>query len=487
MPQKKTNQSGQDYAVLVIDSNRNIFDVLCQCASEHGFSAHHAPTLRDGLNHKREESYDIILTRDLLPDGNACFSINELLTEFNSPEIIVYTTAGHAEHAEHALKCGVWDYIIDPAPENIITDLLKRALRYRQSKIRKQEGEDQEISLELSSQGIIGSSRAIQNCINMTAKISQSDANVLISGESGTGKELFAQAIHDFSSRSKNPLIVVDCAALPSTLVARILFGHTRGSFTGADKAQPGLIKQADGGTLFLDEIGEMPLEIQKKFLRVIQERKYRPVGSHIEVKSNFRLIAATNRDLHRMAKEETFREDLLYRLKTFHLELPPLRQRSADIMELAYYCRDNYCRRNRLKKKKFSSDYLMMLTQYEWPGNVRELFQTIERSIADAHDSTVCYSKHLPVNIRLQVTKKKLANGGQLEEKFSQTDDPGADLSTLPTIKEIRDRAIEAEEKKYLAKLLSLAAGDIQQCCTTAGLSRSRFYDLLKKYNISR
>jgi two-component system NtrC family response regulator len=451
-----------------------------------GILAIHASTLQKGLQITRSSPCDVILVRDILPDGAACYEIESLLEPY-SPEIIIYTTAGNADHAEHALKCGVWDYVIDPRPEDCLPELLGRALRFHQSKKNDSQGEEQEIRTELSGHGIIGRSKAMQNCLNLAARISQSDANVLITGESGTGKELFAAAIHNFSSRSQKKLTIVDCASLPSTLVESILFGHAKGSFTGADKAQQGLIMQSDGGTLFLDEVGEMPLEIQKKFLRVIQERTYRPVGSNVELKSDFRLIAATNRDLQAMAKEGLFREDLLFRLKTFHLELPPLRNRSSDITELAYYFRDNYCKIRKLKKKKFSPDYLMVLNQYEWPGNVRELFQAIERSITEAQDSTTLYPQHLPMRIRVQVTRKKLLNQGKTDPGAVKIDVGGQHPQTMVSLKEARDRAIEIEEKKYLERLLAFTDGNIKKCCEISELSRSRLYDLLKKYQLSK
>lgn len=486
-------------AVLIIDSDQTIMDSLSECAGEIGVQTIHATSLQKGLLQNKSKCCDVILVRDILPDGASCYAVQDLLSEAHAPEIIIYSTTGNPDHAEHALKCGVWDYIVDPSPERLLPDLLKRAIRYRQSRSREEQSEEEEIRHEFSDLGIIGRSKEMQNCLNLAAKISQSDANVLITGESGTGKELFANAIHNFSHRSQKKLTVVDCAALPSTLVESILFGHSRGSFTGADKAQQGLIKQADGGTLFLDEIGEMPLEIQKKFLRVIQERKYRPVGSSAEIKSDFRLLAATNKDLDAMVKEGGFREDLLFRLKTFHLELPPLRTRPSDITELAYFYRNDFCKRVKLKKKKFSADYLMILTQYDWPGNVRELFQAIERSITDAQSSLILYPKHLPTNIRVAVTRKKLQDRGKTQETTRHTEPPvmpaeevaapyqAEGKGSFPTLKEERDKVIEAVEKKYLESLLARTDGNIKESCRIADLSRSRLYDLLKKYDISK
>ena len=482
------NIAEQMSSVLVIDNHRRMFDALLKCSEVLGINAVHATTLQEGLTMNNGGCYDVVLARDILPDGAACYVIQDMLTGSLPPEIIIYTTEGDPDQAEVALKCGAWDYIIDQTPEKSLQELLKRALNFRQSKRNEVRTEKSIICQEFSTHGVIGRSKAMQNCLNQAARISLSDANVLITGESGTGKELFATAIHDFSPRAKKGMVIVDCAALPPTLVESILFGHAKGSFTGADKSQVGLVKQADGGTLFLDEVGELPLEIQKKFLRVIQERQYRPVGGNIEIRSDFRLIAATNKDLQAMVAEGSFREDLLHRLRTFQLELPPLRSRSGDITELAYYFRDNYCKCRKLKKKKFSPDYLMILTQYDWPGNVRELFQAIERSLTEAQDSATLYPQHLPMRVRVQVTRNKLQNQGKAEVEVMHTH-PVPDTQTtmaLTSLKDARDKAIEVEEKKYLERLLDLTGGNIKKCCEIAELSRSRFYDLLKKYQIS-
>lgn len=481
----KNNPSNRTASVLIIDDESELFDILQESDISLAFEAFHAASLKEGLKKCLETSYDVILMKDIMPDGSACYSVQDVLSTTHPPEVIIFAVKGDPDEAELALKYGVWDYCIDPEPRGILPKLTERAIRYRWNKLSENAFDEQHAIHELRSLGIIGSSKEMQHCINLAAQISQSDANVLITGESGTGKELFAKAIHNLSARSKENLTIVDCAALPSTLVESILFGHAKGSFTGADKAQIGLVKQSDRGTLFLDEVGELPLEIQKKFLRVIQERRFRPVGSSVEVSSNFRLITATNRDLQAMVEEDEFREDLYFRLKTFHFDLPALRDRKPDITELAYYYRDIFCKKNKLKKKKFSPDYLMILQQYDWPGNVRELFQAMERSITAAQDSTVLYPMHLPVNIRVNVTRKKLQDNA---EKQSAPEDTGVvDQEKLPTLKDAREKAIEIEEKKYLYTLLRITGGDITQCCEISDLSRSRLYDLLKKYNLTK
>ena len=465
--------------VLIIDDEKEFYDVVGSLAAANEISASHAGTLGDGIQKINSHDFDIVLLRDHLPDGTAWEGITSILEVSGSPEVIVFTQKGNPDEAELVLKNGAWDYVDRPITPKAILDLLKRAMLYRREKFGGGTGSSA-INANLQPEGIIGSSHALQSCLNQLAKAAQSDANVLITGESGTGKELFAAAIHNLSTRNLRGFVVVDCAALPQTLVESILFGHEKGAFTGADKSRPGLVKQADNGTLFLDEVGELDLDLQKKFLRVLQERVFRPVGGNAEVESNFRLIAATNRDLSALVARGKFREDLLFRLQAFHLELPPLRSRPTDITELAYSYMARCCQRNRFEEKRFSPDFLMVLKQYHWPGNVRELFHALEGSIAAAQGSEVLFPMHLPTNIRIQVTRKAL------EGKPLRTDEPSGPAGpeeSLPTLLAARDKAIEKAEKEYLGKLIKRTGGDVQESCRVAGLSRSRFYALLKKY----
>jgi len=478
---------GNGPVVLIIDQDKTLAEKLSAPLAENGVLLEYASSIDQGAVLLKSGEIEAVLIRDEIDGGLNGQSIATFQSGSRSPEVIVFTTQGSSEQVEKAIKLGVWEYVIDSSLEKHLPKIIERALHYRDNKTFEPAGNHKEIRSQLEETGIIGRSKTMQMCIDQAIVIAQSEANVLIYGESGTGKELFASTIHELSSRSSRPLTIVDCAALPPSLVESILFGHIKGSFTGADRAQRGLVEQADGGTLFLDEIGEIPPAMQKKLLRVIQEHTYLPVGSSTERNSDFRLIAATNKDLQSMVEAEMFREDLLFRLKTFFLELPPLRNRIADITELAYYYRDLFCKQQRLRRKKFSPDYLLLLSQYEWPGNVRELFQAIERSITEAQESDTLYAVHLPPEIRIRSLQKKLDDTEEEQDIGANGIIHGETDHEFSTLREVREKAIENCEKTYLQKLLHQNGGDIKKCCSISGLSRSRLYDLLKKYNLIR
>jgi two-component system NtrC family response regulator len=266
--------------------------------------------------------------------------------------------------------------------------------------------------------------------------------------------------------------------------VEAVLFGHEKGAYTGAETAKDGLIQQADGGTLFLDEVGELPLEIQKKFLRVLQERSFRPVGSKHEQKSDFRLIVATNKDLDELVKLGSFREDLLFRLRALTITLPLLKDRVEDIKPLALHYISKLCERYRIETKGFSPDFFDVLTSYDWPGNVRELNQSLERALTSAGPNPMLFPKDLPTAIRAKVVRKSV---GDSEAPLSvDVAENGVDLSgPLPKLQDARAAALAVVEPKYLKELLSRTSGKIDQACRISGLSRSRLYTLLKKYDI--
>ena len=279
--------------ILVIDDDELLCYMMTAQIRSMGHKVVYAFTLADGLMQIRSKSFDVIFLDVMLPDGNGLFALTVIKEIPDAPEVIIITSEGDPNGVEIALKGGAWDYIEKPPSLKNLTLPLNRALQYRNEKQRAKSSRS-----PINVQGIVGASPQLQAAIELLTQAANSDANVLITGETGTGKELFARAIHENSRRKESNLVVVDCASLPETLVESLLFGHEKGAYTGADRAGEGLVSQAHKGTLFLDEVGELPPQMQKAFIRVLQERRFRPLGGKKEISSDFRLVAATNRDL---------------------------------------------------------------------------------------------------------------------------------------------------------------------------------------------
>jgi len=459
--------------VLVIDDDKFICDWISSAVSQLGHHPFCSHTLKEGFREVQGDSFDIVFIDVRLPDGSGLDIMPKIKASRSSPEIIVITALGNPDEAELAIQNGAWDYLEKPASVEALKLPILRALEYR---AERKSGKP---PIPLKRKDIIGNSQKIFSCLELLSQAAGSDANVLITGETGTGKELFAKAIHSNSARAKRNFVVVDCTALPETLVESVLFGHARGAFTGAERSEEGLIKQADGGTLFLDEIGELPFIIQKRFLRVIQEHRFRPVGGRQEIKSDFRLVAATNRNLESMARQGLFREDLFFRLRTLLIELPPLKELPEDIKELTTFYMDSLCKRFGIVPKGASPEFWNIVTEYKWPGNVRELIQALEKALLAAKDEPLLFPKHLPTYIRIQVARNsfptKPAAAAAPETRPPMPDDP-------PEWKEIRKAAVSEAEQRYLKDLISFVGGDVNKACRISGLSRSRFYALLRK-----
>lgn len=466
--------------VLIIDDDPLICDTMTRLIGRTGHEAHRAHTLADGLALAARHNFDVVFLDVRLPDGNGLDALPGIEQLPSVPEVIIMTGFGDPNGAELAIKSGAWDYIEKSSSVKEITLSLERALEYRRQKSAV--ARTTKVAA-LKRPQIVGHSPKLNACLDLVAQAAGSDVNVLITGETGTGKELFARAVHENSQRARGNFIVVDCTALPETLVESLLFGHEKGSFTGAEKAREGLVRQAHCGTLFLDEVGELPLLLQKAFLRVLQERRFRPLGGSREIESDFRLVAATNRNLDRMVEQGLFREDLLFRLRSYVIELPPLRERPEDIQELARHYADRFCERCGLAPKGFSPEFIATLRGYSWPGNVREFVHTMERVLASARLEPTLFLKHLPVNIRVEVTRAAVDRDAVIGI------DP-ADVNTvhnLPKLNDYRELVYNEAEKNYLCELLTLSERDIAEACRLSGLSQSRLYALLKKHGISR
>jgi two-component system, NtrC family, response regulator len=459
--------------ILIIDDDEGICFTLSSLVKIEGYEANLAHTLKDGLEKTISGSYDVVFLDVFLPDGNGLDILPEILKTASRPEVVILTAEGNMTGAELALRSGAWNYLQKPISIQEIKLLLFRVLQYREARTERKP------SMLLNRAGIIGDSPPIKSCLDLVSQAAQSDTSVLITGETGTGKELFAYAIHNNSPRSHSNFIVVDCAALPETLVESVLFGYEKGAFTGADRTQEGLIQQADGGSLFLDEVGELRLSVQGAFLRVLQEHRYRPVGGKREIRSDFRLIAATNRDLDHMVRTGQFRRDLFHRIQSMVIDLPPLRERKRDLRELAMYFMNRYCDRHQKATKGFSPEFIEALAAYDWSGNVRELENTMDSLLSTAGDDPTLFSKHLPLHIRLKMTHDliKKEEASLPKPTVAQVPSPG-----LINFKDHRDEV----EKKYLEDLMSLTRWDIKKACKLSALSRSRLYALLNKYGIT-
>lgn len=460
--------------VLVIDDDKLVCSSISNVSRSLGYASMQANTLQEGLEAVRSEPFDVVFLDVRMPDGNGIDILPEVCVSQGAPEVIVITAYGDPETVDLALSRGAWDYIEKPFSKADLTQLLKDAL------LSREKGACPEVSLDFEKEGIIGHSAGMKKCLSLVGKTLSNDASVLITGETGTGKELFARAIHNHSLRAGSDFVVVDCAALPPNLVESILFGHEKGSYTGADRAQQGLVSRAHKGTLFLDEVGELPVGVQKKFLRVLQEGSFRPIGKASEVESDFRVISATNRDLDELAQGKRFRKDLLFRLRSITIDLPPLRERPEDIQELASHYIRRHSRKYGMKPKRISAAFREILTQYAWPGNVRELIHALESALAVGHDSPIMVPKHLPYHIHVQVKKSAAAKKQVRPEGVGRMG--GA---SLPRLKDVRDEAISEIEIQYLKELLRQTRSDITSACRVSGLSRSRLYGLLKKHEI--
>ncbi|SHO49070.1 sigma-54-dependent transcriptional regulator [Desulfopila aestuarii] len=475
--------------MLIIDDNIEACETIESLITRQSHLCDMAHTLKGGLERLNGNGYDVVFLDVHLPDGNGLEILPQIMALPNPPEVIILTGKGDPDGAELAIKGGVWDYILKPSSVREITLTLNRALKYRQEKNARTEQQ----SVDLSS--VVGVSPGIKTSLQLTAKAARSDANVLITGETGTGKELFARTIHKNSRRAAQKFVVIDCASLTESLVESTLFGHRKGAFTGAQSDQLGLVKLADGGTLFLDEVGEMPLSLQKVFLRVLQERHFRPVGAAQEDTSNFRLIAATNRDLDMMVEQGNFRSDLLFRINTMHIRLPPLRKRIEDIKPLIVarmeYLQNNYG----MAPKILADDLLTTLNSYEWPGNVRELFNILERAMVNADEDNTLYSFHLSRELRIQVAKAQIKQmtGSEVTSNEGGPANDGVRKIGHEIYKDIFDRSLPPlkefkgmTEKIYLSELIRQCNGDISAILDKSELSRSHFYSLLKKYGLS-
>ncbi len=443
------------FKILIVDDELSVRSSLEEWFQEDGFNVVTAESGEIALKKMHAGPFDLILL-DIKMPGMDGITLQKKIIEIDPQAIIIIITAyASVDTAVEALKTGAFDYVTKPFDPENLSNLVNNALK--QKILTEENIQLKEKISELSDvDEIIGNSDEMKRVLEMVYTVSETDSTVLIRGESGTGKELIARAIHSHSKRRYFPIVAVNCGAIPETLLESELFGHEKGAFTGAHYRRKGKIELANDGTLFLDEIGDISAKMQVDLLRVFESKCFNRLGGHEEIKVDFRLVCATNKNLEKLVEEEKFREDLYYRINVFTIFIPPLRERRNDILSLVKHFIKKYSRSMGKPEKRISPDVEKMLLSYPWPGNVRELENAIERAMVVGKKSDI-QLEDLPLHLNGSV-------------KFSN------DGITLADI-----------EKQHIERVLKETNGNITRTAGLLGIDRVTLYNKLKKYGIQR
>ncbi|MBI5912228.1 MAG: sigma-54-dependent Fis family transcriptional regulator [Betaproteobacteria bacterium] len=416
-----------------------------------------------------DSHYDVLILDIMMPKMDGLEVLRRVKETHPDIDVIMVTGLSQIDTAVKSMKLGAFDYLPKPFDPDELKLVVKRALERRQLLQENLELRS-EVSSKYRFENIIGASPQMQNVYRLIAKCAPTNSTIMLTGESGTGKELIARAIHYNSLRKDKPFVAVDCNSLSENLLESEMFGHVKGSFTGAVVNKKGMFEVADGGTLFLDEIGNISLATQAKLLRVIQEREFKAVGDTRTQSANFRLITATNKDLKAMVADGALREDLFYRINIFPIQIPPLRERRDDIPPLAFHFLKVFCEELSKKVTEFSEGAMSALMHHDWPGNVRELENTIHRAVILATDKVVRQA-HLAGIV--DATPR-------LDFDVPRTSDE------LKRIKKVaRERSVENIEKLFVLEALKRNAWNVTKSAEETGMQRANFQALMKKYNI--
>ena len=453
----------QDFKIrfLIVDDDKNIRRLCTTIGTSLGFECVEAESGQEALNSLETTSPDIILADLMMPNMSGLEFLDEVKKLAPRTEVAIMTGHGSIEAAVRAMRMGAYDFITKPFRIEELKLLLQR-MEEKVQLVAENQFLRERVSADSDLNGIIGSSAKIQDVLRMVARLKDTRTPVLITGESGTGKELVARAMHYRGILAKKPFIAVDCGSLVPTLIESELFGYEKGAFTGANRAKEGLFQAANGGTIFLDEIGELPLEMQAKLLRVLQEKEVRPVGRNDKVSVDVRVIAATNRDLEASYRDGSFRKDLFFRLNVVTIHLPSLRERKSDIPTLVNFFLDKYAQDKLLQ---VSDAAMQCMLEYEWPGNVRELENCVERAVALGSDS-VLDVHDLPPALR----NLAAPSAGAIRPKM--------ETGTATDLEEL--------EKETIQRVFAQVHGDKALALKMLGISRATLYRKLKRYNIS-
>ncbi len=396
--------------ILVIDDDNEVRYSLNRVLSTQRYEVQEAPSGEEGVAAVKKQAPDVVLLDNRMTGMSGLETLQHIRAA-NPKQLIIFMTAfGTAQTAIEAMKFGAFDYVVKPFDPPKLLALVESALR-TQADSKSAAGYKPVINTDEHKEGIVGASSAMQQVFKIIGQFAASDASVMITGESGTGKELVARSLHRHSHRAAKPYVAVNCAAIPENLIESELFGHERGSFTGATAQRLGKFEQCDGGTIFLDEIGDMTPTTQTKILRVLQEGDIQRVGGVETIKVNVRVVAATNKDLEALVREKKFREDLYYRLNVVRVKLPPLRERTEDVPQIVDFFVQNLAKAKKVKARKVAPEALSLLAAYPWPGNVRELENVVYRSAVAATGDTI-----LPKDLPDEVREPKAANAAGAE-----------------------------------------------------------------------
>jgi len=441
---------------LIVDDDKSVRRLCATIGASLNFVCTEAESAEAAIAMMESDSPDLILADLMMPNMSGLEFLEQVKKLAPRTEIAIMTGHGSIETAVRAMRMGAYDFITKPFRIDELKLLLQR-MEEKARLVAENQFLRERVNADMEMNGIIGSSAKIQDVLKMVARLKDTRTPVLITGESGTGKELVARAIHYRGNLAKRPFVAVDCGALVPTLIESELFGYERGAFTGANRAKEGLFQAANGGTIFLDEIGELPLEMQAKLLRVLQEKEVRQVGGNRAVKVDVRVIAATNRDLETAYRNGTFRKDLFFRLNVVTLHLPSLRERKSDIPILIHWFLDKYAPD---QMYEISAEAMKCLLQYEWPGNVRELENCIERAVALGSDKVLDLDD-LPPSIGQFAPENSGSQGG-----LSATD-------------------LDELERATILRVFEQVKGDKTLAGKMLGISRATLYRKLKRYSI--
>ena len=481
-------------SVLVVDDEADIRSLLTDLLKEEGYQVRTADSAAKALAEIAKKMPDLVMMDVKLPDQDGIALLKQLKRDEPELEVIVMTAFGGSSTAIKAMEHGAYDYVTKPFEIDDLLATLRRVFEHADMS-----HEVSTLRLELGKSAaererIVGASKPMLEVFKLIGKVASADATVLISGESGTGKELVAEALHRASKRNPHPLVKVSCAALPESLLETELFGHEKGSFTGAMTMRKGRFETANKGTIFLDEIGEMTLGTQTKLLRILQEREFERIGSSVPIKIDIRVIAATNRNLSEEVEEGKFREDLYYRLNVIHIHMPPLRDRKDDIPLLVEHFLAKFRHAPDAIPTSITEEALTKLTAYDWPGNVRELENAIERAVVLARGNAITV-EHLPFGDRNEARdRRRLANRRERlneEEEADRAEFDEGEAGIEPVAANghgeggsFKDQ-VASLEKQLIREALDRAGGNRTKAAEDLGIYRRLLYAKIKEYGL--